>query len=107
MNAEILTGILIDERDALSLAEMVEACAVETRWVVELVEIGVLSPQGGDAATWRFGGSDVLRARRVARLMRDFSAGTEAAAVILDLLDEIDRLRVRLRRAGMETVDEP
>ena len=43
-----------------------------------------------------------LRARRLARLARDFQASAEAAALILDLLDEIERLRARLRRAGME-----
>ncbi len=102
MDSEIYTGILVGEHDALSLQEMVEACRAETRWVVELVEVGVLSPQGEVEAEWRFGAADLLRARRLARLARDFGANTEAAAVILDLLDEIDRLRARLRRAGVE-----
>jgi chaperone modulatory protein CbpM len=102
MDADIFTGILVREQDALSLEEMVEACGAETAWVVELVEVGVLSPVGRDEATWRFGALDLLRARRLARLVRDFEASTEAAALILDLLDEIERLRARLRRAGME-----
>ncbi|MGH8479649.1 MAG: chaperone modulator CbpM [Gammaproteobacteria bacterium] len=102
MDAEIFTGILVTEHDALSLEEMVEACGAETAWVVELVEVGVLSPAGGDEAAWRFGAPDLLRARRIARLARDFEAGTEAAALILDLLDEIERLRARLRRAGID-----
>jgi chaperone modulatory protein CbpM len=102
MDADIFTGILVRERDALSLEEMVEACGAETAWIVELVEIGVLSPVGRDEAAWRFGALDLLRARRLGRLARDFEASTEAAALILDLLDEIERLRARLRRAGME-----
>ncbi len=102
MNAEISTGPLVSEHDALSLDEMVDVCGVEIAWVVELVEAGVLSPQGTDRAVWRFGAPDILRVRRSARLARDFGAGTEAAAVILDLLDEIERLSTRLRRAGME-----
>ena len=102
MRADIFTGILVGEQGALSLEEMVEACGADTAWVVELVEVGVLSPEGRDEAAWRFGAPDLLRARRVARLARDFEASTEAAALILDLLDEIERLRARLRRAGME-----
>ncbi|MGQ0593528.1 MAG: chaperone modulator CbpM [Gammaproteobacteria bacterium] len=98
----MLTGILIREQDALSLEEMVEACGADTAWVVELVEVGVLSPEGRDEAAWRFGAPDLLRARRLARLARDFEASTEAAALILDLLDEIERLRARLRRAGID-----
>lgn len=102
MDADIFTGILVTEHDALSLEEMVEACAADTAWVVELVEVGVLSPKGRDEAVWRFGAPDLLRARRIARLARDFDAGTEAAALIVDLLEDIERLRARLRRAGME-----
>jgi chaperone modulatory protein CbpM len=36
------------------------------------------------------------------RLQRDFEATLPSVAVMLDLLDEIDRLRARLRRAGLE-----
>ena len=102
MGTDIFTGILISEKGALSLEEVVEACGAETAWVVELVEVGILSPEGRDEAAWRFGAPDLLRARRLARLARDFEASAEAAALILDLLDEIERLRARLRRAGME-----
>lgn len=102
MDTDTFTGILVTEQDALSLEEMVEACGAETAWVVELVEVGVLSPEGAGEAAWRFGALDLLRARRLARLARDFDASTEAAALILDLLDEIERLRARLRRAGID-----
>lgn len=69
---------------------------------IELVEVGILVPQGPEVAAWRFGAVDLMRARRLTRLQRDFGASTEAAAVILDLLDEIERLRAQLRRAGLE-----
>ena len=104
MDADIFTGILVGEQGALSLEEVVEACGAETAWVVELVEVGILSPEGRDEAAWRFGAPDLLRARRLARLARDFAGSAEAAALILDLLDEIERLRARLIRAGVETM---
>ncbi|MDQ3563786.1 MAG: chaperone modulator CbpM [Pseudomonadota bacterium] len=104
MDADIVTGILLSEQGALSLEEMVEACEAEVEWIVELVEVGVLSPEGPDETEWRFGAPDLLRARRLARLERDFAASAEAAAVILDLLDEIERLRASLIRAGVEPV---
>ncbi len=102
MEEDIVTGVLISEEGALSLEEMVHACGTEAQWIVELVEVGVLVPQGPEVAAWRFGAADLMRARRLARLQRDFGASTEAAAVILDLLDEIERLRAQLRRAGLE-----
>ena len=98
--ADIYTGILVGEQGALSLEEVVEACGAETAWVVELVEVGVLSPEGMDEAAWRFGAPDL--ACPPARKARTRLRGQHrAAALILDLLDEIERLRARLRRAGM------
>lgn len=78
------------------------ACSAETEWIIELVDLGVLTPQGGDRSSWRFGATDLGRARRLSRLCRDFEVNLAAAAVILDLLEETERLRARLRRAGLE-----
>jgi chaperone modulatory protein CbpM len=51
---------------------------------------------------WRFGGAELSRVRRIRRLQRDFDANLASVAVMLDLLDEIERLRTMLRRAGLE-----
>ena len=64
--------------------------------------MGVLEPQGRDISGWRFRAADLTCARRVARLQRDFEASLDAAAVMLDLLDQIERLRARLKRAGLD-----
>lgn len=99
---EILTGVVVDETGTLTLAEFACACGTETTWVLELVAEAVLHPAGGDPEGWRFGGRELARARRFQRLQRDLGANLDAAAVILELLDEIDRLNGRLRRAGLE-----
>jgi chaperone modulatory protein CbpM len=99
---EILTGVVVDETGALTLAEFACACGAETTWVLELVAEEVLHPAGCDPEGWRFGGQALIRARRFQRLQRDLGANLDAAAVILELLDEIDRLNGRLRRAGLE-----
>jgi hypothetical protein len=39
--------------------------------------------------------------RRIQRLQRDFEANLQSVAVMLDLLDEVDRLRAALQRAGL------
>ena len=41
------------------------------------------------------------RVRCMVRLERDFDAVPELAALVADLQDEIERLRARLRRAGL------
>ena len=50
---------------------------------------------------WRFGGEELARVRRICRLQRDFEANLQSVAVMLELIDEIDRLRSQLQRAGI------
>jgi chaperone modulatory protein CbpM len=98
----IVQGIVLDQESALTLEELAAACAASDEWVVELVQVGVLYAPGGEPAEWRFSGRDLARARRVRKLQSDFEANLELAALVLDFMDEVERLRVRLRRAGFD-----
>ncbi|MEQ1625989.1 MAG: chaperone modulator CbpM [Nitrospira sp.] len=104
MNREqdILRGSVIGDEGVLSIEELARACRAEAQWIIELVAVGVLEPQGTEASRWRFRAADLTCARRVARLQRDFDASLDAAAVMLDLLDQIEQLRARLKRAGLD-----
>ena len=99
---DLLTGSVIGDEGVLSIEELARACNAEAKWIIELVAVGVLEPQGRDILSWRFRAADLTGARRVARLQRDFEASLDAAAVMLDLLDQIERLRARLKRAGLD-----
>lgn len=99
---ELLTGNVIGDEAVLSIEELARACSTETQWVIELVAVGLLEPQGTETSGWRFRAADLICARRVARLQRDFGATVEAAAVMIDLLDEIEQLRACLKRAGLD-----
>ena len=99
---DLLTGSVIGDEGVLSIEELARACSAEAEWIVELVAVGVLVPQGRETSDWRFRAADLTCARRVARLQRDFEASLDAAAVMLDLLDQIERLRARLRQAGLD-----
>jgi chaperone modulatory protein CbpM len=69
-----LAGILIDEA-ALTLEELACACAVEPAWVVERVQAGLFGNCAQLAASqWRFASAELVRARRLAALERDFEA---------------------------------
>ncbi len=99
-----LSGVLVDEA-ALSVEELARACAVEQEWVVRHVRAGVLGSGEADTVTveqWRFGSADLQRARRLAGLESVFDANEDIAALVLDLGDEIHRLRARLRVLGAE-----
>jgi chaperone modulatory protein CbpM len=93
---------ILEEQTQLTLDDLCHACAVHTEQIIELVDIGVLEPIGGDPAHWRFGGTSLRRARMALRLQRDLDIDLAGAALALELLDEIDSLRTRLRAMGAE-----
>lgn len=98
----IVTGVLIDEI-ALDLDQLALACKVEPDWVLRHVEAGVLGESAGEAAAVRFRSADLARARRLLALERDFDANEDLAALVVDLADEVRRLRARLRALGLPT----
>lgn len=100
MKKELLTvqkGLNLDEEETLTIVELSRACAMHDEWVIELVEEGVLEPAGRSLTTWRFPGASLRRALIAARLQRDLGINLAGVALALDLLDEIETLRKRLR----------
>ena len=97
---DIVTGVLLDEV-ALTLEELAQACAVEPQWIVERVEAGILGDGSMHVTSWHFTSIDLTRARRMRQLERDFDAVPELAALMVDLLEEVERLKRRLKAAGL------
>jgi chaperone modulatory protein CbpM len=93
----VLIGLNLDEEKTLSLAEMSRACAMHAEWVVSLVEEGVLEPSGRSPANWRFSGACLRRALSAARLQHDLGINLAGVALVLDLIEEMETLRKRLR----------
>lgn len=94
-------GVLVEGEVQFTLVVLCAACHADTEQVVALVEEGVLTPRGEDAKDWRFEGATLTRARAALRMRRDPKLGVAGVALVLDLLDEIDSLRARLRRANL------
>jgi chaperone modulatory protein CbpM len=97
----VIDCVVVEEELRFTLADLCRACGAERSQLVALVDEGVIEPAGGPPEDWTFGGNSLLRARTAVRLERDFGIGMAGAALVLDLLDEIETLRARLRRAGM------
>lgn len=95
---EIVTGVVLDEV-TLDLDELARACSVDALWIVERVEAGLLCET---AAQQRFSSAELLRARRLLAIERDFDANPELAALVVDLIEEVGRLKGRLRAAGID-----
>lgn len=94
------SAVILEELSELSLTELSRACAVHVDCIVDLVEEGVLTPLGREPHRWRFSGLLLSRARVALRLQRDLGVNLAGAALALQLLDELEALRTRLRILG-------
>jgi len=87
---------VLDEA-AFTADDLARACGVDTRWVHERVDAGVLQVNQA-TGEWRFDSTTLVRARRVRGLEAGFDADPQLAALTVDLIEEVQRLRERLRR---------
>lgn len=99
MTAEHIALVIDDP--GLNIDEFAVTCMVDRTWIVEHVGAGVLLNQAdSDPMMWNFTSRDVIRARRLSSLEKTFDANPELAGLVADLIDEVERLRTRLKRTG-------
>ena len=65
--------------------------------MIEIVEHGILEPQGKQPKDWRFTDYELALAKRAAKLRRDLELEWEGVALALDLLEEVQQLRAENR----------
>lgn len=97
-----LSGDVLDEHMELTLVELCRVCRLSSEQVQELVEEGIVEPLEGESLHWRFRAGSIRRVRRAARLRTDLGVNWAGAALALDLMDELQQLRARLRRLENE-----
>jgi chaperone modulatory protein CbpM len=98
--SSIAIGVCLADEHALEINAFAAACGTEVEFIRVLIEEGLVRPIVEEPA-WRFGGEELARVRRIRRLQRDFEANLQSVAVMLDLIDEIERLRAHLQRSGI------
>jgi len=95
---EIFVATAIAEDAFLTVEQFCAVCSIEQQWIIRHVEEGLFSISGTVVSEWRFSSADLRRAQRMRALERDFDAVPELAALMADMLEEMDELRARLRR---------
>lgn len=95
-NDDVLIGTLVEE-SWLTLEQVAAACTVEPEWLLHRIEEGLLPGAASISGTWHLSSTSLLRARRMRQMERDFDAVPELAALVGDMLDELDSLRNQLR----------
>lgn len=81
-----LTGVLIEE---VTFDEAAGLCRVEVDWLTCRIKEGFFP----GVREGRFPANNLLRARRMIEIERNFDASPELAALFADLLEELDTLR--------------
>ncbi|MEZ5541434.1 MAG: chaperone modulator CbpM [Pseudomonadota bacterium] len=94
----LLSGEILEDDVELTLAQLCRSCRLPAERVIMLVEEGVIEPRGREPAQWRFHGVSVQRVRCALRLEHDLGVNAAGAALVLDLLEELQAMRARLRR---------
>lgn len=97
MNEEYYCTVL-DDSTTLGISEICALCRVENELIFEMVNEGLLIPEGTSPETWRFNGMAIKRIQVTVRLQNDLRVNLPGAALVLDLLDELDELRALLRQ---------
>ncbi len=86
--------------DYLTLEQLCSVCALERDWLVVRVREGLIPADGTTDTEWRFTTTALSRVRRMREIEVTYDAAPELAALVADMLEEMDALRARLRRGG-------
>ena len=94
---EVLIGVLLED-SWLPLEHVAAVCTGEPAWLLRHIEEGLLPGATSISGTWHLSSAGLVRARRMRQLERDFDAVPELAALVSDMLEELDVLRRKLPR---------
>lgn len=75
-----------------SAQELCQSVHISEHCLIEIVENGIVDPQGKSLSDWCFDMESFALVRRAVRLQRDLELDWAATALALSLLNEIDRL---------------
>ncbi len=99
-DAPVIRAQLVDTATHCTIDELCLACNADADWIVELVEHGVIAPIGQARSDWRFTSLAIVRTAKAKRLQRDLNLNPASLAVVLQLLDDIDDLRMQLEKSA-------
>jgi len=92
----IASGIIVEESAVFTLNELSDACGKPAKWILALVDEGIIEPVGSDLKDWKFSGHCLRRARIVQHLEADLRVNLAGAALAVELLEELEALRNRI-----------
>ena len=99
------SSFLMEDITELTLDDLCRACVAQADIIIELVSEGVIdtadAPPNQPPEHWRFTGLHLQRAKVAMRLHRDLGVNFAGAALALELMDELQTLKAKLRVSAM------
>ncbi len=93
---KVVSGAVLDENTRLTFVELCRLGEAHAEYVIELVEEGLLEPEGLSTPDWRFDSRALKRLQKTIHLQRDLRVNLAGAALVLDLLEEVEELRRKI-----------
>jgi len=78
---------------SLTLQEVCHSAGLNSDQLLEIIEQGIIEPEGEEPAQWVFSSAMLSTARRASRLHYDLELEWSAIALVLDLLHEKEQLQ--------------
>jgi len=92
-NLQIIESCIVEDDVQMSITELCHTTNADSELVIAWVYEGILTPQGNTPEDWRFSGDALQRAKKALVLARDLEINAPGVAMVLDLLDEISKLK--------------
>lgn len=84
---------VIEENDEYSLRDICTICKVHAQFIQDLIDEGILSPQGKQPHEWRFAAIEIKRIQTSIHLQDDLRINLAGTALAIDLLEKIEELK--------------
>ena len=94
---DVLQAQLLGQGDWIAVDRLCRLCDLTLDTLVELAELGAVSPRGFRPDEWQVPATALPRLRLMARLMHDLGVNVSGAALAAELLESQRRLERRLR----------
>lgn len=88
---------LLGESDWIAVATLCRLCDLTLEAMIELAELGVITPRGYSPPEWQLPATALPRLATAGRLMRDLGLNASGAALAVELLETRERLERQLR----------
>lgn len=94
-NIQISECMVVENEIQMTFIELCHASNAPQDQLIAWIHEGILNPVGQSPDDWRFMGNSLRRAKLASKLAQDLEINTPGVAMVLELLEEIERLRNR------------